>query len=41
MYFSSIDERVNGTGWVWTDFVVKISRGIGLGVTNVQFHKTV
>ena len=29
----TIAHSVNGTGWVWTDFVIQIPRAIGLGVT--------
>ena len=40
IYFSSVDESVNGAGWVWTDFVIKIPRAIGLGMTkNFNFTK--
>ena len=28
-----LNESVNGTGWVWTDFVIQIPRALGLGMT--------
>ena len=33
------DERVNGTGWVWTDIVIKIPHAIGLGVTKCSISR--
>ena len=33
------NESVNGTGCVWTDFIIKIPRAIGLGMTKCSISR--
>ncbi len=33
------NESVNGSGWVWTDFVIQISGALGLGMTKCSISR--